>query len=72
VTFWQRVRQAAADGLIFAVKWTVALGAVLFLLLWALKDYNIVRQRAANGQAAYEFIQKAQEQAQKAQQPAKP
>jgi len=65
VTFRERVSTAAQEGLVLGVKWGIALLAVAILILYAISDYNTVRQRAYNGQLAFEAIQRAQ-----AQQPA--
>ena len=54
---WQRLRDAAADGVVLGVKWGLALLLALFSVSWALGDYNQVRQRALNGQQAFEFLQ---------------
>lgn len=62
---WVRVRQAATDGLVVGVKYSIALVVVAFVLTWALGDYAIVRQRALHGQIAFETLQ------QRASQPAK-
>lgn len=59
---WERVKTASVEGLVLGVKWGVALLVWGFLILWALHDYNTVRQRALHGQEAYEFIQKVQAQ----------
>ena len=59
--FWTRLRQAAEDGVLLAVKWGVVVIVLGFLGLWALGDYTLVRQRAYNGQIAFEAIQQAQQ-----------
>lgn len=57
-----RLKQAAAEGLVLGVKWGIALLVVGFLVLWAANDYSVVRARAEHGQAAFEYIQKATQQ----------
>ena len=61
----ERIKLAAIDALVFGVKWAIVLlvfGAAALLIAG---DYMVVRQRAYNGQAAFEFIEKQLE-AQKA------
>ena len=70
MTIWRRLSAALQEGLVLGVKWGVALLVVGFLILWALKDYGTVRQRALHGQEAFEFIQKVQAQAAQAPPPA--
>ena len=41
-----------------AVKTAIILAAVVFTVAYLLNDYAVVRQRALNGQQAFEFIQK--------------
>lgn len=61
----QDLATAARDGLVLGVKYGIALLAVGVLIACALGDYAIVRQRALNGQIAFETLQ------QRASQPAK-
>lgn len=63
VTFWMQVRNAAAAGTVVGVKWAMALLIMLASLAMFLGDYQVLRQRAANGQRAFEFIQQQIEQA---------
>ncbi len=57
------LKTAAREGLLLGVKYGVVLLVLGFLILWALGDYAITRQRAVNGQMAFEAIQRAQQQA---------
>ena len=56
-TFRSRLGVAAQDGLLWGVKLALAVGLVVFVVSYLLNDYGIVRQRAFNGQLAFEFIQ---------------
>lgn len=49
-----RFKVAAVDGLVLGVKWAIALGVVLFVVSWLVRDYDLTRARAQNGQLAYE------------------
>lgn len=53
-----RLKVAAEEGIVLGVKWGIVIVLVCMAVVFALGDYNIVRQRAANGQQAWEFIQK--------------
>lgn len=66
MSFLERLKGAAQEGILIGVKWAIVLGILGFVVIWAFRDYSIVRARATNGQAAFEFIQKAQAQQQKA------
>jgi hypothetical protein len=58
MTFPDRVSQAAQDGIVVGVKWAFAFGLILFVVSYLLNDYSLVRQRALNGQQAFEYLQK--------------
>lgn len=60
--FSARVKQAAEEGALVGIKIVVVLAIVTAALSVILGDYAIVRQRAMNGQQAFEFIQKMQTQ----------
>ncbi len=55
---WAELKAAARAGLVWGVQIGVALLVVMVLLSWALGDYNQIRQRALNGQLAYEYLQR--------------
>ena len=55
--FRERLRAAVEAGIILGVKWTIVLAAMVYGLATLLGDYSTVRQRALNGQQAFEFIQ---------------
>ena len=55
--FRTRVRVAAEEGIVFGVKYAIALLLILFAVAWALRDYNAVRVGAARGQASFELLQ---------------
>lgn len=55
--FRDRLRAAIESGVIVGVKWAIVVGLVLVGVSYALNDYGIVRQRAFNGQAAFEYLQ---------------
>jgi hypothetical protein len=57
-----RLRAAAEEGLVLGVKWAIALAAILLGVSLTLGDYNLVRQRAYNGQLAFEALQRVQQQ----------
>ena len=50
-------REAIRRGSIRAIEWSVVLAVVILTISYLLNDYGIVRQRALNGQQAFEFIQ---------------
>ncbi len=52
----ERLKQAASDGLVLGVKGAVALVVVALAVMLFLGDYSVVRQRALNGQKAFEFL----------------
>jgi len=60
MTFRDRLKVAAEEGILIGVKWALALAAILLTVSYLLNDYGIVRSRAANGQLAFEYLQKAQ------------
>lgn len=64
---WPRVKYAAEEGLLLGVKWALTVALVLLGVSYLLNDYGIVRQRAQNGQAAFEFLQQQEIARQKAQ-----
>lgn len=64
-----RLRDAIEDGMVIGVKWALAVGLILIGVSYVLNDYGIVRQRAMNGQAAFEYLQQQIAAQQKAQAP---
>lgn len=55
--FLMRLRVAAEDGILWGVKIALVL-VFLGTALWMIAgDYSVVRQRALNGQRAFEFLQ---------------
>lgn len=68
----ERLKSAAVDGIVLGVKWALVGLLALFALSWALGDYGILRQRAMNGQRAFEFIQQQVEAAKSQRQPSEP
>ena len=54
---WQRLSEAAQSGIVIGVKYGIALVLMLLSVSWILGDYQAVRERARNGQAAFEFLQ---------------
>lgn len=60
----ESVKAAAVKGLVAGVQMAVATLIVLFAVSWFLGDYAITKQRALNGQRAFEAlsaIKKAQQ-----------
>lgn len=57
MTWLDRLRQAAEAGVVLGVKWAIVAAILLVSVSWLLGDYNVVRERAANGQRAFEWIQ---------------
>ena len=55
--FRYRLVEAAQEGVLIAAKWAIVLAVVLLTVSYLLNDYGIVRQRALNGQQAFELIQ---------------
>lgn len=55
--FSDRLRLAAEAGVLIGVKWAIAAAILLFSVSCLLGDYNLVRERAANGEKAWELIQ---------------
>lgn len=68
-----KLKDAAEAGLLWGVRIGVALLVMGLLLSWMVGDYTLTRQRAANGQRAFEFIERQlQQQQQQARPPAPP
>lgn len=65
-TMYERFSEAATEGAVLGLKWSIACALVLSMLSWLLGDYNTVRQRALNGQQAFEYIRQVQAQQQQA------
>jgi hypothetical protein len=61
MNLWGRIKNGAAEGLVFSVKWTVALFAIVFFVLWALQNINVVRLQASHGEEAYQTLVKIQQ-----------
>lgn len=55
--FRERLRIAVEWAILWGVKIAIVLAIVLISVSYLLGDYNIVRERALNGQRAFEFIQ---------------
>lgn len=55
--FLDRLREAFESGVILGVKWAIAVGLLLIGVSYVLNDYGIVRERALNGQRAFEYLQ---------------
>lgn len=60
-----KLKDALEAGLLIGLKVLVALAVVLLGAGWIIGDYTSVRIGAQQGAAAFEFIQKAQQQQQK-------
>lgn len=58
----ERLKAAVADAVVIGVKWAIIAALVLYAVSLTLGDYLIVRQRAYNGQLAYEAIAAARQQ----------
>ena len=65
-----RLRDALEAGILLGVKWGIALAIMLMIVATAARDYWIVRERARNGQAAFEFILQQTQQPRSAPSPA--
>ena len=75
MTFWMRAKSRAERGALIGIQWGTALLIVAFALSWLLTNYALVSSRAANGQAAFEYIQRVTQQQQQqkaAEKPATP
>ena len=55
---WARCRTAAQEGTVLGVKYGIAVLLTIWAVAWLLGDYSVVRQRALNGQHAFEYIQR--------------
>ena len=51
-----RLKQAAEEAIILGVKWSLIVALILLTVSWLLGDYKTVRQRALNGQQAFEYL----------------
>lgn len=72
MAFWPRLKAAIGDGVILATKVAIVLGVLVLTMSYLLGDYNVVRHRARNGQAAFEYIQQIQAQQAKRAKPEAP
>lgn len=61
-----KLKDAAETGLLWGVRLGVGLLVVGLLLSWLVGDYALTKQRAANGQRAFEFIERGLQQQQQA------
>ena len=61
----EQVKAAAVEGLLFGVKWGIALLVIGLLNVAWMGDYGVVRERATNGQRAFEHLLQQSQQAQK-------
>lgn len=50
------LKEAAVAGLLIGVKWAVIIVVIAAALSIFLGDYGVTRQRALNGQKAFEFL----------------
>ena len=53
---WSEIKQAARQGVLLGVQYGIAVLLVLIAISWFVGDYSTVRQRALNGQQAFEFL----------------
>ena len=58
IGMWVEIKKAARDGVVLGVKYGLAVAGILLALSWIFNDYQVIRGRAQNGQAAFEFIQR--------------
>lgn len=70
--FRMRLRAAIEDGVLWGVKVGLTVAFVLVAVSYVVNDYGIVRQRALNGQRAYEWIEQQIAAQQKAREQVKP
>lgn len=56
--FRRRLRAALEEGILWGVKLGLAMVLVIVALSYVFGDYTTTRQRALNGQQAFEFIQR--------------
>lgn len=57
--FSGRLRVAAEEGILWGVKLALAAAILLLSVSYLVGDYNIVRERAWNGQRAFDYLQGA-------------
>ena len=57
VSFAARLRIAAEEGILMAVKLAIGLAAIILTVSYLLGDYTQTRQSAQQGKAAFDFIQ---------------
>ena len=62
--FTARLRTAAEAGILFGVKWGIVLVGLSMIGRYVAGDYEIVRGRSYNGQLAYEWMLRVQQQQQ--------
>lgn len=67
IPFRRRLRLAAEAGLLLGVKLTLALAVALAVAWTGISDYLATRQKAVQGAAAFDYLQKAVAEQQKAQ-----
>lgn len=58
--FLPRLQAAVEWAVLWGVKIAIVLAIVLMSVSYLVGDYNVVRERALNGQRAFEFIQAQQ------------
>lgn len=58
----QQLKDAVSAAIILGVKWAIVILIIGVALLLLAGDYQVVRQRAFNGQQAFEFIQRMNQQ----------
>jgi hypothetical protein len=64
--FRSRLRLAAESGLLTGIKITLALLVPILIIGWLMGDYATVRTQAQRGQAAFDYLNKAVAEQQKA------
>lgn len=61
MTFLDRLKSTVEEGLLFGIKWAIAILLIDFSFYFLTTDYLVVRQRAYNGELAYEALVKSQQ-----------
>jgi hypothetical protein len=67
IMFGTRLKDAVEQGVLLSVKWLVGLVLVGLVSYGAITDYLTTRAKAQQGAAAFEYLQKAVTEQQKAQ-----